>query len=296
MTSLFRRLSTVLGLGKGRYFIGRDLDHNRYYEFPSLDGNKDPRRTRRLIEYAQHKELGEHDQSRLPAQWLMWLRHTRRSAPSIVELEEDQRRIETTRHNARILEQKRLEELALLEQKKEQEQEQEQRLALGEGTKATEHLQYQRGPGGVPTATVTDSGVQRQTEERVGWEREIAGQGWKGSVEQERTPDMDVWEASRKRVQEQQAARGKDNLDEQSEAQSRRAARRAEMQVQEAERQRARQYMSRSPLDAFDVSFEEDTPTRSNQGPAELKSRFGRATGPGEEWSPQASIPTPKRR
>lgn len=214
--------------------------------------------------------------------------------PHEKELEEDQRRIETTRHNARILEQKRLEELALLEQKREQEQ--EQRLALGEGTKATEHLQYQRGPGGVPTATVTDSGVERQAEERVGWEREIAGQGWKGSVEQERTPDMDVWEASRKRVREQQAALSPDNRDGQSEAQGRRAAKRAEMQAQEAERQRARQYMSRSPLDAFDVSFEEDTPTRSNQGPAELKSRFGRATGPGEEWSPQASIPTPKRR
>lgn len=81
--SIFGRVARALGLGRARYYIGKDLDQNKYYEYPALDGSTDPRRTRRLIRYRVHKELGEHDQASLPAQWIMWLRHTRRSAPTV---------------------------------------------------------------------------------------------------------------------------------------------------------------------------------------------------------------------
>jgi NADH dehydrogenase [ubiquinone] 1 alpha subcomplex assembly factor 2 len=81
--SFLSRVAKAFRFGKNRYFIGKDLDSNFYYEYPSLDGSLDPRKTRRVIKYRVHKELGEHDQNALPVQWLMWLRHTRKSAPSI---------------------------------------------------------------------------------------------------------------------------------------------------------------------------------------------------------------------
>lgn len=83
MTTFWNRVSRAFKIGRSRYYIGRDLNHNGYYEYPALDGSSDPRRTRRLVQYHEHKELGEHDQNSLPIQWLMWLRHTRKSAPTI---------------------------------------------------------------------------------------------------------------------------------------------------------------------------------------------------------------------
>lgn len=83
MATVWTRLTNFFKVGRGRHFIGKDLHSNKYYEFPSLDGSMDPRRTRRLVQYRIHKELGEHDQGALPVQWLMWLRHTRKSAPTI---------------------------------------------------------------------------------------------------------------------------------------------------------------------------------------------------------------------
>lgn len=81
--SLFSRISKALRFGRARFLVGKDLDNNKYFEYPPLDGSLDPRKTRRVIQYRIFKELGEHDQSSLPAQWLMWLRHTRKSAPTI---------------------------------------------------------------------------------------------------------------------------------------------------------------------------------------------------------------------
>jgi NADH dehydrogenase [ubiquinone] 1 alpha subcomplex assembly factor 2 len=83
MTSFLTRLAKTFRFGRAQYFVGKDLDSNKYYEYPSLDGSTDPRRTRRVIDYHIFKELGEHDQNKLATQWLMWLRHTRKSAPSI---------------------------------------------------------------------------------------------------------------------------------------------------------------------------------------------------------------------
>lgn len=83
MSGIVKRLSSLFRLGNARYLAGTDLSQNKYYEYPSIDGDPDPRRSRRLVRYREHKELGEFDQSTLPTQWLMWLRHTRRSAPTI---------------------------------------------------------------------------------------------------------------------------------------------------------------------------------------------------------------------
>lgn len=73
----------MLRFGRAQYYAGKDLQNNKYYEYPSVDGNTDPRRTRRLIRYREEKDFGEHEETSLPAQWVMWLRHTRRSAPSV---------------------------------------------------------------------------------------------------------------------------------------------------------------------------------------------------------------------
>lgn len=43
----------------------------------------DPRHTRRTIVWKEKKDFSEYDQSSLPVQWKMWLRHTRRSPPTI---------------------------------------------------------------------------------------------------------------------------------------------------------------------------------------------------------------------
>lgn len=83
MSGIVKRISSLFRFGNARYLAGTDLSENKYYEYPSVDGNPDPRKSRRLVRYREHKELGEFDQSTLPTQWLMWLRHTRRSAPTI---------------------------------------------------------------------------------------------------------------------------------------------------------------------------------------------------------------------
>lgn len=100
--------------------------------------------------------------------------------------------------------------------------------------------------------------------------------------QEQRHVDMEVWEASRRRVEVKNAQK--------NDAFTRRADRRAELNQADTERERARRAMNRSPLEAFDVSYEDDILSQPKE---QLKARFGRSVGAGEEWSPQSWSPPP---
>lgn len=246
---LLQNLARALRIGKAKYIKGHDLAGNAYLELPSLSGSLDPRHTRRSIQWAEKRELGDYDQRSIPVQWVMWLRHTRRDAPSLEELQRDRERIAMTQANA-----------ARLAVEDRERGEREQRVRLEEHSEAKQRaqrlVQSAAAAGAVPTATVLDEGVEEQKGERVKSE----GVGEEGRLVQERTPDEDVWAASRARL----AAKGQLADDSTTpsagegpvsqalqQAMDRRAARRAERNDEDAERERARREMSKSPLDAF---------------------------------------------
>lgn len=286
MSNIIKKVSAFFRVGRARYLAGKDLDHNSYYEYPSLDGNPDPRKTRRLVRFRVHKELGEYDQSTLPPQWLMWLRHTRKSAPTIEELTKDRERIAITQHNARVLEQRDAQRRFELEQKAQEEMKERQLIEQ-------ESYQPQRKDGratDVPTSTVTDSKAQEEAANRVPFEQQKDQE----TIVQQRSVDMEVWEASRRRMEEKQG-KTTGSIDDAVQA---RAARRADLDAKEMERQRARKVMNQSPLSAFDISIEGQESHTSPQDNArnQLKPRYGRPAGPGDEWSPSEWQPKPTRR
>lgn len=290
MSNIVKKVSAFLRIGRARFLAGKDLDHNSYYEYPPLDGNTDPRRTRRLVRFREHKELGEYDQSTLPPQWLMWLRHTRKSAPTIEELTKDRERIAITQHNAKILEQRDIQRRFELEQKA-QDAIKERQLIEQESYSSPNNQSRDGKITAVPTSTVTDSKAQEEARNRVPFEQEKDEE----TTIQHRTVDMEVWEASRRRMEEKQTKANSESMDDAIQA---RAARRANLDAKEIERQRARQVMNQSPLSAFDVSIEGQNSHTSPQENArnQLNSRFGRSVGPGDEWSPSEWQPKPARR
>ncbi|KAJ9479548.1 NADH dehydrogenase [ubiquinone] 1 alpha subcomplex subunit [Pseudozyma hubeiensis] len=243
---ILSKIAKTLRIGNAKYIVGADLNGNSYLELPSLSGSLDPRHTRRSIQWAEKRELGDYDQRSIPVQWVMWLRHTRREAPTIEELVKDRERILLTQANAAKL---------ALEDQQRREREQQARLDEHEGAKLRAQQKLVESTSGrVPTTTVVDEGVEEQAGERV--RQEARGEG--GRLEQERSPDEDVWAASRARL----AAKGQlDPTTEQNQeadvpeslqqAMDRRAARRAGRNDEDAERERARREMSKSPLDAF---------------------------------------------
>lgn len=256
---IFQKLAKTLRIGNAKYIVGQDLAGNSYLELPSLSGSTDPRHTRRSIQWAEKRELGDYDQRSIPVQWVMWLRHTRREAPSIEELVRDRERILLTQANAAKL---------ALEDKQRREREQQARLEEHEEAKLraqqklVESQSRGGGPAKVPTATVVDQMAESEAEARVRDE----GQDQRGRMEQQRMPDQDVWAASRARL----AAKGQLDPSQQADfgstfadkgqdrvstslqqAMDRRAARRAGKNEEEAEKERARREMSKSPLDAF---------------------------------------------
>ncbi|EPQ52229.1 hypothetical protein GLOTRDRAFT_122870 [Gloeophyllum trabeum ATCC 11539] len=92
-------LSRIWRTLSGRaYLVGRDLEGNRYYEYPST--SEDARRTKRVVKYVglrmeQPAEAAMRART-LPVQWTTWLSHTRPNPPTIEELEADvarQRRV-----------------------------------------------------------------------------------------------------------------------------------------------------------------------------------------------------------
>lgn len=243
--SLLQSIARTLRIGKARYIVGHDLVGNAYLELPSLSGSLDPRHTRRSIQWKEKREMGDYDQRSIPVQWVMWLRHTRRDPPSIEELARDRQRILTTQANAA--------RLALEDQQRRQN---EQQARLEEHESAKQRAQtLLHSNSAMPTATVLDAEVEQQAASRIVSEQPPP-QRSDQPLQQERRPDDDVWAASRARL----AAKGQLDPDTQSEPQpsadlqdamNRRAARRAERTKDDAERERARREMSKSPLDAF---------------------------------------------
>lgn len=210
MSGFFRRAAQLLRIGKAKYIVGQDLMGNSYLEMPSLSGSTDVRHTRRSILWREKKELGDYDQRSIPVQWVMWLRHTRRDAPSLDELERDRQRILSTQSNAA-------------------------RLAV-------------------------EDGQRKEREQQARLEEHSAAQqrALESAQPKPDTPPADdnVWAASRARLADkgqlpasEQAEQGADaSLDK---AVLRRAARRAERESADAEQDRARTEMSKSPLEAF---------------------------------------------
>ncbi|CEH18701.1 NADH:UBIQUINONE OXIDOREDUCTASE SUBUNIT-17.2 [Ceraceosorus bombacis] len=339
MSHFFRTLAKALplpgGLGRWRYLVGKDLADNSYYEFPSADGNKDPRFTRRVVKYKEHMDIDLYDRSELPLQWMMWLRHTRRSAPSI----------------------------------------QRSGAAQTDASGTTSATSSAHASGGAVQHSIhaTRSAPQDQTP-RDGRAAavptsELGQDSFEG---RQPTPDDRVWEASRARLREagvsdarvpvkntaaghqprhaetdtdgkageSEPSRQVTEGDAQSEfsgAIQRRADRRAQMAqaasaatAKELERERARRLMAASPLSAFDVTVEgaaegggagyskemqqvyaraqaearekaerearRNAASQRREESPQLKPRFGRAVGPDEEWSPEAASIAPRRR
>ncbi|KAI0738983.1 hypothetical protein C8Q80DRAFT_1203142 [Daedaleopsis nitida] len=90
LARIFRRFTNSTG------FVGRDLQGNRFFEHPSV--SDDPRRTKRVVKYAQGTDMLDYvaGHRRLAVQWTSWLTHTRQHPPTLDELEADierQRRI-----------------------------------------------------------------------------------------------------------------------------------------------------------------------------------------------------------
>lgn len=240
---LFQNIAKTLRIGNAKYIVGHDLAGNSYLELPSLSGSTDPRHTRRSIQWAEKRELGDYDQRSIPVQWVMWLRHTRRQAPTIEELVQDRQRIELTQANA-----------ARLALEYQQSKEREQQLRAQQNS-----LHLQSGAPTLSTSAVIDETLDEHTDTRLAQQAQESH----ASFEPQRTPDQDVWAASRARLaaKAQPDASLHEPLPTSAEAQQlpetlqnaidRRAAIRAGRDEQEAERQRARREMSKSPLDAF---------------------------------------------
>lgn len=75
-----------------KYFVGYDLNGNKYWEFYT-----DSDRTmmgRRLWEPYKEQAFMVDYYDKLPVQWLQWLRKSRKQAPTIEELLQDEKRIE----------------------------------------------------------------------------------------------------------------------------------------------------------------------------------------------------------
>ncbi|KAJ7126109.1 hypothetical protein C8R44DRAFT_781073 [Mycena epipterygia] len=98
--SFLRRI--VDRLRRPTYFVGRDLEGNRYYEHPSL---LDDPRPKRSVKYSGSADMWKYigGNRRLAVQWSSWLTHTRPDAPTLEELQADLIRQERVRRNVALL-------------------------------------------------------------------------------------------------------------------------------------------------------------------------------------------------
>jgi len=94
---------------RSRHFVGRDLEGNRFYEYPSL--GDDFLRTRRRVQY---EDMWDYvgGARRLPVQWVSWLSHTRSDPPTLEELRADLERQQRVLHNAAVIQARDQEERA----------------------------------------------------------------------------------------------------------------------------------------------------------------------------------------
>ncbi|CAG8976684.1 hypothetical protein HYALB_00010809 [Hymenoscyphus albidus] len=71
--------------GRKKFLVGLDLNGNTFWEFrDALNSHK--HKMRRIVQYPHFAHLSD---VQVSPQWLQWLRHTRKEAPSIAEQEGD---------------------------------------------------------------------------------------------------------------------------------------------------------------------------------------------------------------
>ncbi|GAA5963198.1 hypothetical protein JCM21900_002553 [Sporobolomyces salmonicolor] len=104
--SLLRRALRSVGLriGKDRYLAGVDLEGNSFYEKPNPEKPDEWRKTKRYVEYAVTRPLSDYNFNTIPVQWSSWLRRTRRTPPTLLELQQDYARQLRLQENVRRLE------------------------------------------------------------------------------------------------------------------------------------------------------------------------------------------------
>ncbi|CCM03270.1 uncharacterized protein FIBRA_05398 [Fibroporia radiculosa] len=101
------------GIRRPSYFVGKDIEGNKFYEYPSV--SDDPRRTKRVVEYTRGQDILQYVSGgkRLPVQWSAWLTHTRSHPPTLEELQSDLERQRRVLFNAAVIEARDREERAL---------------------------------------------------------------------------------------------------------------------------------------------------------------------------------------
>lgn len=90
---------------QSRYFVGEDLEGNRYFEIPTK--RTDLLRPTRRVEYTRASPDVTQNANRarqLPVQWTSWLSHTRPDPPTIQELQADILRRQRLQHNVQMIE------------------------------------------------------------------------------------------------------------------------------------------------------------------------------------------------
>ncbi|KAH7886955.1 hypothetical protein F5I97DRAFT_1927235 [Phlebopus sp. FC_14] len=87
---------------KPTYFVGKDLEGNKYFEYPTTVNG----RLKRTVQYPRNEDMWAYVASgkRLPVQWNAWLTHTRRDPPTLEELEADLVRQKRVQINAAMIE------------------------------------------------------------------------------------------------------------------------------------------------------------------------------------------------
>ncbi|KZT69938.1 hypothetical protein DAEQUDRAFT_725917 [Daedalea quercina L-15889] len=95
------------------YLVGRDLEGNKYYEYPSI--SDETSRTKRVVKYRPGADMLTYvaGKKRLPVQWTAWLTHTRLRPPTVEELHADLERQLRVQRNAALIEARDREERAL---------------------------------------------------------------------------------------------------------------------------------------------------------------------------------------
>ncbi|EGF78037.1 hypothetical protein BATDEDRAFT_91193 [Batrachochytrium dendrobatidis JAM81] len=85
---LFNKIKVINQPWKATRYVGSDLEGNMYFEGPPVrEGISLPRRS---IEYADGRSnISQYEPNAIPIQWQAWLRHTRETAPTVQELQDE---------------------------------------------------------------------------------------------------------------------------------------------------------------------------------------------------------------
>ncbi|KAL8280359.1 hypothetical protein RQP46_007276 [Phenoliferia psychrophenolica] len=66
--SLLKRMARSLKLGKEKFYVGRDLEGNSFYERPSTEYVDEWRKAKRTVEYLVERPLSEYRFASIPAE------------------------------------------------------------------------------------------------------------------------------------------------------------------------------------------------------------------------------------